>query len=164
MRKVLFGTVELTIKEKEFNVGDTVELIGVTGSSFEDVKPQRKHDYAVVTTFPSVDTRVCNMQVLRLIQIAEQYPNFDYISFSLDLPAALTSYSSEHPVGKIQMFTDYKNRTISTKLGLLIDEIKLFNRCLFVLDNNNKVVYKQVNTQVREEVDFEALTNFLSTL
>ncbi|EFF41435.1 redoxin domain-containing protein [Mycoplasmopsis alligatoris] len=158
MKKLLFGEREVTSNGEDIKIGTKLDLTGVLAGSFTESTPEFKNEYTVFTTLPSIDTRVCDLQILRLAEISKEYPEFNYISYSLDLPTALASYMTEHPVGEIKMYSDYLTKRVANETHLLINELQLFNRSVFILDKENKVVYKQINTQIRENIDFEKLT------
>lgn len=164
MEKVNFLGKEFALLGKNVQLGETVEIVATPAGSFEDVAYENNQKHTVVVVFPSIDTRVCDMQVVASEALAKEYPNVNFVSVSVDLPTALASYQDQHKIEHIKMFSDYKHREISTKLGLLIDKMFLSARAMLVLDQNYKLVYKQVNENVHEQVDFESLRRFLNNL
>ncbi|EGV00082.1 thiol peroxidase [Mycoplasmopsis columbina SF7] len=163
-RTVQLGDATLTFVGQEAQLGQQLELKGAKAGDFAQSLATRSHDYAVLAVFPSSNTSVCDMQILELSKISETYPNFDYITFSVDLPSALADYKNLHPTGKVELYSDYYNHYVAKQLGLLIEEIHLMGRAMFILDKENKIIYKQINSQVKEQVDFASLKNELEKL
>ncbi|UUM19713.1 MULTISPECIES: redoxin domain-containing protein [unclassified Mycoplasma] len=164
MNKVNFLNDEYTLLGTEAKLGDKVMLKGVLAGTFNTKDYENNGKYTVVVVFPSIDTRVCDMQVALANSFAQEFENVNFVSFSQDLPTALASYIDQHKITKIQMFSDYKHREMALSLGLLIDQLFLNARAMLVLDKDNNLVYKQVNKNVHEQVDFDSLREFLSKI
>ena len=60
--------------------------------------------------------------------------------------------------------SDYMDRSFGKSWGLLIDELKILARAVFVLDSKGVVQYAQVVKEVAEEPDYEAALVVLSKL
>ncbi|UUM19018.1 MULTISPECIES: redoxin domain-containing protein [unclassified Mycoplasma] len=161
MRTITMGGKTLHLQGNEVELGQQLKLVGAKAGTFAQAEAERTHKYAVLTVFPSINTSVCDLQILELGKISEKHPNFDYISFSVDLPTALIDYKNMHPTGNVEMYSDYYNKEVSNQLGLLIDELHINARAIFILDENNKVLYKQINSEVKDQVDFELFTKEL---
>ncbi|AAZ43780.1 redoxin family protein [Mycoplasmopsis synoviae] len=159
--KVKFGDKELTLNGLAPKHGDKVEAKGALAGSFDQVKFDNKGKMTVLSTFPSIDTKVCDLQVGKLAHLSEKYTDFNFVSFSLDLPPALADYKANHPTGRVEMYSDYFDKKTVSSLGMLINELQLATRAVFVLDKENKLVYSEVKDQVKDQVDFDALEEVL---
>ncbi|WP_027120757.1 redoxin domain-containing protein [Mycoplasmopsis lipofaciens] len=165
MRKVFLGENQMNFIGEEIKLNEALNLVGAKFGEFTQTKVELdKTKYTILATFPSINTGVCDLQILELGRLSEKYPQFNYVSFSMDLPSALNDYVTSHPIGKIVMYSDYYDKQVANQLGLLIKEIHLLGRAMFVLDQNNKIVYKQINSQVKNQVDFNQLEEFLKKL
>lgn len=167
MKKIFFKDLEVTLLGEQLKVGDSLDNISdlYPAGSFAGLNVEfNKGKYKILTTYPSVDTSVCDFQVLELSKITSEYPELDYIGISVDLPSALNSYKSMHPTGSIKMYSDYKNKSFAKKAGLLIDELQLLGRSIFVLDKENKVIYAEIKEQVGEQINFEKLREILKNI
>ncbi|MEE3928170.1 redoxin domain-containing protein [Mycoplasmopsis ciconiae] len=165
MKKINFGDLEVTLKHEVAKLEDKIDYLeGYLAGTFNLSKPDLSKKYTVLTTFPSIDTGVCEMQIVRMAQLSEELPHFNYIAFSLDLPSALNGYKAQHPVGNIQLFSDYKDRKMAQKTGLLIDEFQLFARSVYVLNQKGEVIYVEVLDQTKNQINFDKLKEFLLKL
>ncbi|MEE2843650.1 MAG: thiol peroxidase, partial [Planctomycetota bacterium] len=60
--------------------------------------------------------------------------------------------------------SDYQDRTFGNNWGMLIEEIKLLARGVFVLDADGVVQYAQTVTEVTHEPDYDAAMAVLNGL
>ncbi|QGZ97856.1 redoxin domain-containing protein [Mycoplasma sp. NEAQ87857] len=164
MRKVNAADKELHFEGQEVELGTTLELSGTKAGEIEQTEILSNGKYTVIATFPSINTNVCDLQILRLSEISKEFPMFNYYSFSQDLPFALNEYVTNHPTGNITMYSDHKDRVMAKQLGLLLHEWKLLGRAMFVLDPENKVIYKQINSDIKQQVDFDKFVAKLKEL
>ncbi|QNM93595.1 redoxin domain-containing protein [Mycoplasma sp. Pen4] len=155
MRFVTLAGTKHKLVDNAPQIGDVINIKAAKAGSFEQTSITREHKYLVLLSFPSADTSICDMQILRGAELSEKYPNFDYASISMDLPPALKNYQEGHKVGKIQLFSDYLDRHNAVDLGVLIENIQLCARGMFILDENNKIVYMQLNDEIKKQVDFD---------
>ncbi|QZE12485.1 redoxin domain-containing protein [Mycoplasma sp. Ms02] len=166
MKTIKFKDLEIKKLGKEIELGDKVYFNKYpTVGDFIDNPVVLSKDYTVLTTYPSIDTSVCEMQIAYLANLSNQFENVDFVAFSMDLPSALKNYADGHGFGRMQAFSDYKTKEMANSLGLLLDEVFLFNRAVLVLDKEQKVIYKDINqNSVGDQVDFDAIKNFLESL
>ncbi|SJZ60728.1 redoxin domain-containing protein [Mycoplasmopsis verecunda] len=164
MRTVKFGNKDYELAGTQPIIGNEVVLVGAKEGKFTQTKPERKNKYMVLGTFPSADTAVCDMQILKMAELSHKYKNVDFVTFSMDLPTALSNYSEDHEVGKVQLYSDYLDHEVARGLGVLIEELQLCARSLFILDDLNKVQYVQINEKTGEQVDFKSMQARLDEL
>jgi thiol peroxidase len=60
--------------------------------------------------------------------------------------------------------SDYMDRSFGTNWGVLIDELKILARAVFVLDGQGVVRYAQVVKEVASEPDYDAAIAALEKL
>ena len=60
--------------------------------------------------------------------------------------------------------SDYQDRRFGEDWGLMIEELKILTRAVFVLDADGKIVYSQVVPEVTDEPDYEAALAVLRRL
>ena len=60
--------------------------------------------------------------------------------------------------------SDYQDGNFGMSFGLMIDELKLLARAVYVLDANGKVVYKEIVSEVAQEPDYAPAMAALKTL
>lgn len=57
--------------------------------------------------------------------------------------------------------SDYMDRKFGRDWGLLIDELKILARAVYVLDSKGTILYEQVVTEVAHEPDYDAALSAL---
>jgi thiol peroxidase len=60
--------------------------------------------------------------------------------------------------------SDYMDRSLGTRWGVLIDELKILARAVFVLDAQGVVRYAQVVKEVAEEPNYDAAISEIEKL
>ncbi|MFV8459300.1 redoxin domain-containing protein [Mycoplasma sp. CR] len=164
MRTVKFGNKDCTLAGTSPVVGNEVVLVGAKEGKFEQSTPKRENKYLVLGTFPSADTMVCDMQILKMAELSHKYKNVDFVTFSMDLPTALSNYAEDHETGRVQLYSDYLTHEVARGLGVLIEQVQLCARSLFILDDQNKIKYMQINENTHEQVDFKSMEEKLNEL
>ena len=82
-------------KERERNlIGDKVEIGSVikfktVDIDFKEYSFEKIKKITIFSIFPSINTRICDLQTIQMNKIAQNYPEFDFVAISLDLPTAL---------------------------------------------------------------------------
>ena len=118
-------------------------------------------DYAgkirIISSVPSLDTPVCDTETRRFNQEAASLPgNVDVLTVSLDLPFAQKRWCGAAGIDKIVTLSDYRERSFGLGYGVLIKELLLLTRAVFVVDAANTIRYIQIVPEVTAEPDYAA--------
>jgi thiol peroxidase len=54
----------------------------------------------------------------------------------------------------LETLSDYKDNNFGLAYGVLIKELKLLTRSIFILDSNHHIAYIQIVPEVASEVDY----------
>ena len=111
----------------------------------------------LLSVVPSLDTPVCAVQTKRFNgDLAELGDRINAVTVSLDLPFAQGRFCGTEGVSNIRTGSDYQDRSFGNNWGMLIEELKLLARGVFVLDADGKVVYAETVSEVTEEPNYDA--------
>jgi thiol peroxidase len=111
----------------------------------------------LLSVVPSLDTGVCATQTKKFNQqLAELGSDVNAVTVSLDLPFAQGRFCSENGITNMRTASDYQNRNFGKNWGLLIEELKLLARSVYVLDPNGKVVHAELVKEVTGEPNYDA--------
>ncbi len=111
----------------------------------------------LIAVVPSLDTPVCDAMTRVFNQEAAQLPDSVVVyTVSLDLPFAQKRWCGNAGIEKVQTLSDYQDRSFGLNYGLLIDELKLLARAVYVVDAAGKVVYREIVSEVTAEPDYQA--------
>ena len=165
MKKTIsFKGTNITIEDK-VNVGDIFPNFKATNKDLSDFNLE---DYRgkvlVINAFPSVDTGVCAVQTTRFNQEIKNYDNAVVITVSKDLPFALGRFCADKGVDNAVTVSDYKYRDFENQAGLLIEELGLLSRAVFVLDEEGVIRYKEVLEEIGEEPNYNNALEALKKL
>jgi thiol peroxidase len=112
---------------------------------------------AFLSVVPSLDTPVCQTQTKKFNQELNALGDKVHaLTVSLDLPFAMNRFCGAESIKNMRAASDYQDRTFGKNWGMLIDELKLLARGVFVLDANGKVVYAEQVKEVASEPNYEA--------
>ena len=110
----------------------------------------------LLSVVPSLDTPVCATQTKKFNdQIAALGDRINAVTVSLDLPFAMNRFCGAESIKNMRVGSDYQERTFGKNWGMLIEELKILARGVFVLDKNGKVVYAQTVKEVATEPDYD---------
>lgn len=112
---------------------------------------------AIISVVPSLDTGVCQKQTKEFNEkLANLGSKIKALTVSLDLPFAQNRFCGAENITNLRSASDYQDRSFGTHWGMLIDELKILARGVFVLDANGKVVYAETVREVTDEPDYNA--------
>lgn len=110
-----------------------------------------------ISVVPSLDTPVCQVQTKKFNQeLAALGEKINALTVSVDLPFAMNRFCGAESIQNMRAASDYQTRNFGEKWGMLIDELKILARGVFVLDRDGKVVYAQTVKEVADEPDYDA--------
>lgn len=119
----------------------------------------------LVNVVPSLDTGVCQTQTKQFNErLAALGDKVQGITVSMDLPFAQNRFCGAEDITNLRSASDYQDRSFGTNWGMLIDELKILARGVFVLDSDGKVTYAQVVPEVTDEPDYDAAIEALSAV
>ncbi|MEI7818323.1 MAG: thiol peroxidase, partial [Desulfuromonadales bacterium] len=111
----------------------------------------------IISAVPSLDTPVCDTETRRFNQEAASLPgNVVVLTVSLDLPFAQKRWCGAAGIDKVVTLSDYRERSFGTGYGVLIKELLLLTRAVFVVDAANIIRYIQIVPEVTAEPDYAA--------
>jgi len=147
----------LTLTGKEVNVGDPAPdatlldnaLGKVTLSSF-------RGKVCVICAVPSLDTPVCDIETRRFNQEAAALgKDVAILAVSVDLPFAQKRWCGATGVDKVRTLSDHFETAFGKAYGVLIKELRLLARSIFVVDRQGVVRYAQLVKEVSSEPNYD---------
>jgi thiol peroxidase len=112
----------------------------------------------VISAVPSLDTPVCDMETRRFNQEAAGLPEgVVLLTVSLDLPFAQKRWCGAAGIDRVTTLSDYQERSFAQAYGVLIKELKLLSRSIFVVDRSDTIRYIQHVSEVTREPDYAAV-------
>lgn len=154
---VTFKGNEITLLGNEVKVGDKAPDFTVLAN---DLSPVSLKDSAgsvrIISVVPSLDTGVCDQQTRRFNEEATKLPDVKVLTISVDLPFAQKRWCGAAGIERVQTLSDHRDLSFGTAYGVAIKELRLLARAVFVVDQNDTVVYAQYVPEATEHPDYEA--------
>ena len=120
---------------------------------------------AIISVVPSLDTPVCQVQTKTFNQrLASLGDKVTALTVSLDLPFAMNRFCGAESIKSMRSGSDYMDRNFGQQWGLLIDELKILARAVYVLDAKGIVRHAQLVKEVASEPDYDAAIAALEKL
>jgi thiol peroxidase len=122
--------------------------------SLADFKGKRK----VLNIVPSLDTAVCATSTRRFNQAAGNLPNTVVLVVSADLPFAAKRFCTTEGLQNVVPLSLMRDRKFAQDYGVLLTDGPLAGLCaraVVVLDENDKVVYRQLVPEIGQEPDYD---------
>jgi len=165
-RTVTFKGQAVTLEGEELKIAQPAPDFIVVS---QDMKEIRLADYQgkikVITSFPSLDTRVCDLQVKEFNKRASTLSDdVVVLGISMDLPFAQARFCQENEIKNAVVVSDYRYASFGWNYGLLIKELRLLARSVIILDKDNVVRYIQIVSDTGKPPDYDAALAKLSEI
>jgi len=119
----------------------------------------------LVASVPSLDTPVCDTEIKRFNdEMSSLSKDIVVIFISMDLPFAQKRFCQEFEISKIKTFSDHKDADFGEKYGVLIKELRLLARAIFLLDKENVVRYVEYVKEISNPPNYEAALKAVESL
>ena len=163
---VTFRAEPLTLVGPELKVGDAApdcELIG------NDLSPVRLSSFAdrarVVVSVPSLDTPVCDTETRRFnVAAGEMGPDVVVLTVSMDLPFAQKRWCGAAGVDNVITLSDHRGAAFGAAYGVLIKELRLLARAVFVVDREGVIRHVQLVKEMTDEPDYDSAMKAVNDL
>ena len=111
----------------------------------------------LVSVVPSLDTRVCDMQTRRFNEEAASLgENVVVLTVSADLPYAQRRWCGNAGIDRVQTLSDHKTMNFGDAYGTHIEELRLEQRSVFVIDAQDTLVHVEYVLEFGDQPDYAA--------
>ena len=145
-------------------VGSTVPSFTVVAGDLSAVTQADLKGNRVFITVPSIDTPVCDTEVRRFNKEAAALGNVSINVISMDLTFAQARWCGAAGIDAVKLYSDYKDRAFGKAFGVMIEELGLLARAIFIVDEKDVVRYVQVVEEVTSEPNYDEVLATLKTL
>lgn len=118
----------------------------------------------VLNIFPSLDTSVCAMSVRKFNSEAAGLKNTTVVCVSMDLPFAMSRFCAAEGIESVMAASAFRSPMFGQKYGVQIVDgplAGLLARAVVVIDENRKVIYRELVDEITREPDYEAALSVL---
>lgn len=111
----------------------------------------------VICSVPSLDTPVCDTEVRKFNEQATSLSeDVAVLVISMDLPFAQQRWCGAAGVKNVQTLSDHNKAEFGGAYGVLIEELRLLARAIFVVDKEGVIRYIEVVDELTNEPDYES--------
>ncbi len=148
---------KLTLVGPDIKTGDKAPDFTVLDGALAEI---RLGDFEgktkIISVTPSLDTPVCDLQLRRFNREAASLPHdVAVLNVSMDLPFAITRFCSTADIDRAKALSDHREASFGTAYGVLIKELRLLARSIFIIDKNNVIRYKEIVPEQSNHPDYE---------
>jgi len=152
----------ITLIGNEVKVGDSAPDFTVLNDSLQPVKlSEFKGKTVVVTSVPSLDTPVCDMETRKFNHELGKMDDVVVLAISMDLPFAQKRWCAAAGVENVKVLSDYRDANFGETYGVLIKELRLLARTIFVINKEGKVQYVQYVEETTDEPNYDEVFSAL---
>jgi len=157
-RTVTMKGSPLTLVGNEVKVGQPAPDFEVIANDMSSVKLSSfKGKVCIICSVPSLDTSVCDIETRRFNEEAGKLGNdVVVLTISMDLPFAQKRWCGAADVKNVQTLSDHRDASFGKGYGVLIKELRLLARAVFVLNKDGTIRYIQIVNELASEPDYKA--------
>jgi thiol peroxidase len=163
----------VTMKGKSLTLLGSEVKAGVRAPDFEvvanDLTAVKFSSFAgkvcIISSVPSLDTSVCDTMTRRFnVEAGKLGKDVAVLTISMDLPFAQKRWCGAAGVENLQTLSDYRDASFGRGYGVLIKELRLLARAVFVVDKEGIVRHKQLVAELTNEPDYQAILKAVKEL
>ena len=155
-RSITFKGNLLTLSGRVLKIGNHAPDFKVVTQDLKEISLlDFKDKIKVISSFPSLDTQVCDLQVKEFNKKAARVSsNVVILGISKDLPFAQKRFCSVNDIKNEVVLSDYKYSSFGINYGVLIKELNLLGRAVFIVDNSDVIRYVQIVDELTNHPDY----------
>ncbi|MFH1189844.1 MAG: thiol peroxidase [Candidatus Omnitrophota bacterium] len=164
--KITFKSKPLSLAGRNIREGMRAPDFTATDPNLKKVRlSDYKGSVRVVTSFLSLDTPVCDLQVKEFNKQAKELSEgVVIIGVSQDLPFAQKRFCESNHIDKVITLSDYMTNSFGINYGLLIRELRLLARAVIIIDKDDVIRYVQVVEEATHAPDYKAAMDALKAV
>ena len=119
----------------------------------------------ILSIVPSLDTAVCSLSAKKFNEAIAKQNNALLLVISADTPFAQKRVCGAEGLNNIVTLSMMQDREFAKSYGVLITTGALKGlaaRAVFVLDENNRILYSELVPEITEEPDYKKAVSFLN--
>ena len=156
----------ITLMGTELQVGDKApDFVAIDNDlnpvSFDSFRGK----VCIVSSVPSLDTPVCDMETRRFNDEAGRLgDDVEILTISMDLPFAQKRWCGAAGVDRVQTLSDHRDAAFGQAYGVLIKGLRLLARTVFVVDKEGTIRYMELVKEIASEPDYDSVLTAVKEL
>jgi len=151
------GDKYVTLLGHQVLVGDNAPNFKVVDQNFAPISlTDFTKKSVLISVVPSLDTGVCSLQTKRFNEEVVKLPkNITIITISNDLPFAQKRFCKTENVDQVKVLSDSVWRDFGASYGLIIKDMGLLTRAIFIVDDSGRIAYKELVANISQHPDYD---------
>lgn len=156
----------LTLVGPALEVGSPAPDVELLDNALKPVKLSSfRGKVCVISSVPSLDTPVCDIETRRFnTEAGKLGDNVVVLTVSMDLPFAQKRWCGAAGVENVVTLSDHRDAAFGSAYGVLVKELRLLGRSIFVVDQKGVIRYIQTVKEISEEPDYGAVIEAVKKL
>jgi len=153
-----FAGKDVTVIGADLSVGEIAPNFTVQKQDWSSVSAfdETQGKVKIIGALPSLSTSVCDRETRRFnLEAAALGKDVAILMVSMDLPFTLSSWCAAAGVEEVITLSDHLNAEFGEKYGVLIKELRIFRRAIFVAGRDDKLVYVEYLPELGQEPKYE---------
>jgi thiol peroxidase len=119
----------------------------------------------ILASVPSLDTPVCATETRKFNEEASRLsPDIVILTISMDLPFAQKRWCGAEGITRVQTLSDHRDASFGTSYGVLIKELRLLARAVFLVDQKGVLQHVQLVKEIASEPNYKDVWHALKKL
>ena len=150
----------------EVKVGDKAPDFEVVAKDLSVVKfSSFTGKICIISCVPSLDTSVCDIMTRKFNEEAVKLgDDVVVLAISMDLPFAQKRWCGAAGVKNIQALSDHRSASFGQAYGVLIKDLRLLARAVFVIDRKGIVSYANIVPEIAQEPNYNEVLKTVKEL
>ncbi|MDD5680246.1 MAG: thiol peroxidase [Candidatus Omnitrophica bacterium] len=156
----------VTLSGEELRAGQRAPDFVVLDNNLKEVKSgEYDGKIRLIASVPSLDTPVCDAEIHNFNKEAAGISKDVVIIFiSMDLPFAQKRFCQDNDIDTVKTFSDHRDADFGLKYGVLIKELRLLARAIFIIDKTGTVKYVEYVPELSSHPNYKAALSTLKDL
>jgi thioredoxin-dependent peroxiredoxin len=155
----------LTLVGKKINAGDQAPAVDLTDSKLAPLEfTHIPGKTCILTSVPSLDTSVCDKEIRYFNKAALKFDDVEVVTVSMDLPFAQSRWCESSKSDNITAYSDHREASFGKAYGVLIKELRLLSRAVFLIDKEGIIRYSQYIPEITDQPDYDDVLSALESL
>ncbi|OGO04094.1 MAG: lipid hydroperoxide peroxidase [Chloroflexi bacterium RBG_13_54_9] len=120
-----------------------------------------KDKVRLLSVVHSLDTSICDLQTQRFEEEASKLKDVAIYTISMDLPFAQARYCGAHNIKNLRTLSDHREASFGAAYGVLIKDLRLLSRAIFIIDRDDIVRYVEYVKEVAQHPDYDRALELL---
>ncbi len=152
-----FKSNPVTLVGPEIKVGDKAPGFRLLTTEMTEVGlAESKSRVRLLSVVTSLDTPVCDLQTQRFEEEASKLGDVVIYTISMDLPFAQARYCGAHNITNLQTLSDHREASFGVAYGVLIKELRLLSRAVFIVDRDDIVRYVEYVKEITQHPEYDS--------